>query len=151
MWNIARQSNVEITGYEEYALSSRFRPLGNKVSMHVFDIYRQAQRKRQTYCGYSGMVQLYSMFSDPLHENLTLLYLSYKLQKSPGKEQLDTLLGFMLYIRRPCFPLSVCKRKWKLWASLKSRKCRICQVCSLNTWTESTVWGHYKTKTDCLL
>ena len=26
----------------------------------------------------------------------------------------------MLYIRRPCFPLSACKRKWKLWASLKS-------------------------------
>lgn len=57
----------------------------------------------------------------------------------------------MLYIRRPCFPLSVCKRKWKLWASLKSRKRRMCQLCSLNTWIESTVWGHCKTKTDLRL
>lgn len=57
----------------------------------------------------------------------------------------------MLYIRRPCFPLSVCKRKWKLWASLKSRKRRMCQLSSLSTWIESVVWGHCKTKTGRLL
>lgn len=57
----------------------------------------------------------------------------------------------MLYIRRPCFPLSEYERKWKLWASLKSQQCRMCQLCSPHTWIESAVWGDRKTKTVCLL
>lgn len=81
-------------------------------------------------------------------KNLTLLYFRLELQGSLGKrKQLASLLDFMSYIRRPCFPWLECKRKWKLWASLKSWKCSMCQFHSHNTWIKSLVWGHLANKT----
>lgn len=107
--------------------------------------YMQTGREeRRVYCTCSGTVWLLNVF---FLKNLTVLYFRLELQGSLGKEQLDSLLDFMLYIRRPCFPLSECKRKWKLWASLKSWKCSMCQFHSLNTWIESLVWGHLANKT----
>lgn len=96
------------------------------------------------YCTCPGTVQLLNNF---FPKNLTLLYFKLELQGSPGKEQLASLLDFMLYIRRACFPLSECKRKWKLWASLKSWKCIMCQFHSHNTWIKSLVWDHLANKT----
>lgn len=93
------------------------------------------------YCIHPGTVQLLHIFF--LRKPLCRL----ELQGSPGKEQLASLLDFMSYIRRPCFPLSERKRKWKLWASLKSWKCSMCQFHSHNTWIKSVVWGHLANKT----
>lgn len=76
-------------------------------------IYKDRQKKKKGKDTVHMQIRyIYSAaFSSPFHENMTLLYLQLELQESQGKEQLDTLLGFMLYIRRPRFPLSEYKRK----------------------------------------